>query len=35
MVGIVTHNEALGSRFSKRWAMDRGVLTTNAWGGAR
>ena len=24
---LVTHSEALGSRFAKRWAMDRGVLT--------
>ena len=25
---IVTHNAALGSRFAKRWSMNRGVLTT-------
>ncbi len=24
---LVTHSEALGSRFSKRWSMSRGVLT--------
>ena len=24
---LVTHNEALGSRFAKRWSMNRGVLT--------
>jgi lipoprotein-releasing system ATP-binding protein len=24
---LVTHSEALGSRFSRRWTMDRGVLT--------
>jgi lipoprotein-releasing system ATP-binding protein len=24
---VVTHSEALGSRFSKRWSMSRGVLT--------
>ena len=26
---LVTHSEALGSRFSKRWSMSRGVLTGN------
>jgi lipoprotein-releasing system ATP-binding protein len=25
---LVTHSEALGSRFAKRWSMHRGVLTT-------
>jgi lipoprotein-releasing system ATP-binding protein len=25
---LVTHSEALGSRFSRRWTMNRGVLTT-------
>jgi lipoprotein-releasing system ATP-binding protein len=25
---LVTHSEALGSRFAKRWSMNRGVLTT-------
>ena len=29
---LVTHNEALGSRFARRWAMNRGVLTTEATG---
>jgi lipoprotein-releasing system ATP-binding protein len=24
---LVTHSEALGSRFARRWTMDRGVLT--------
>jgi lipoprotein-releasing system ATP-binding protein len=27
---LVTHSEALGSRFAKRWSMNRGVLTTTA-----
>jgi lipoprotein-releasing system ATP-binding protein len=27
---LVTHSEALGSRFSKRWSMSRGVLTTDS-----
>ncbi len=27
---VVTHSEALGSRFSKRWSMSRGVLTTDS-----
>ena len=27
---VVTHSEALGSRFSKRWSMNRGVLTTDS-----
>jgi len=26
---IVTHSEALGSRFARRWQMQRGVLQTN------
>ncbi|HUQ88618.1 MAG TPA: ATP-binding cassette domain-containing protein, partial [Vicinamibacterales bacterium] len=25
---LVTHSETLGARFSKRWSMSRGVLTT-------
>jgi lipoprotein-releasing system ATP-binding protein len=29
---LVTHSEALGARFSRRWAMDRGVLTTGTTG---
>jgi lipoprotein-releasing system ATP-binding protein len=27
---VVTHSDALGSRFSKRWRMDRGQLSTSA-----
>ncbi|HEX7280898.1 MAG TPA: ABC transporter ATP-binding protein [Vicinamibacterales bacterium] len=27
---IVTHSEALGARFARRWQMQRGVLQTNA-----
>lgn len=27
---LVTHSEALGARFARRWTMDRGVLTTPA-----
>ena len=27
---VVTHNEALGSRFQRRWQMQRGVLTTSS-----
>ncbi|HEX4912764.1 MAG TPA: ABC transporter ATP-binding protein [Vicinamibacterales bacterium] len=27
---IVTHSEALGARFTRRWKMQRGVLQTNA-----
>jgi lipoprotein-releasing system ATP-binding protein len=27
---LVTHSEARGSRFERRWTMDRGVLTTTA-----
>jgi len=27
---LVTHSETLGARFSKRWSMSRGVLTTDA-----
>jgi lipoprotein-releasing system ATP-binding protein len=27
---LVTHSEALGSRFNKRWSMSRGVLTTDS-----
>jgi lipoprotein-releasing system ATP-binding protein len=27
MLLVVTHSEALGSRFEKRWSMQRGVLT--------
>ena len=27
---LVTHSETLGSRFTRRWAMNRGVLTTTA-----
>jgi len=26
---LVTHSEALGSRFTRRWSMNRGVLTTS------
>jgi len=26
---LVTHSDTLGARFSKRWSMSRGVLTTN------
>ncbi len=26
---LVTHSETLGSRFSRRWTMNRGVLTTS------
>ena len=29
---LVTHNDALGSRFTRRWTMNRGVLTTQATG---
>jgi len=27
MLLVVTHSEALGSRFEKRWSMQRGALT--------
>jgi len=27
MLLVVTHSEALGTRFQRRWSMDRGVLT--------
>jgi lipoprotein-releasing system ATP-binding protein len=30
---LVTHSEALGSRFARRWSMNRGVLTTEPIGG--
>jgi lipoprotein-releasing system ATP-binding protein len=29
---LVTHNNALGSRFARRWTMNRGVLTTKTAG---
>lgn len=29
---LVSHSEALGGRFSRRWTMDRGVLTTQITG---
>jgi lipoprotein-releasing system ATP-binding protein len=29
---VVTHSEALGARFSRRWRMNRGVLSTAATG---
>jgi len=29
---LVTHSEALGSRFSRRWTMNHGVLTTHTTG---
>jgi lipoprotein-releasing system ATP-binding protein len=32
---VVTHNEALGSRFARRWTMNRGVLTTQTTGAER
>jgi lipoprotein-releasing system ATP-binding protein len=29
---VVTHNDALGARFAKRWSMNRGLLTTETTG---
>jgi lipoprotein-releasing system ATP-binding protein len=31
---LVTHSDALGSRFTRRWTMNRGVLSTPAAGAA-
>ena len=32
---VVTHSDALGARFARRWTMQRGVLTTQMTGPAR
>ncbi len=32
---VVTHSEALGSRFTRRWSMNRGVLATTTAAGSR